>query len=674
MNRTVLVVVLSLIFGHAEFSYSQNLNAPSAISSQELLQASTKAWFSIPDAQRLDEKFMETQLGKLAQDEKLAPFMEALKEQFRAWLNEKNVRLGLNVRDVQDVRSGEICIAGILPNQAVGNKKQNLSRGSHGLVLLVDVSQNLTEAEDLLAKLGMDLTDRGASKVPYDDVNGAKVTKWKFPKRSRLKNHRYAYHTITNGWLLSSDNESIFREIVRRLVNIDNVKKGETLAAQPAFQAVMRQVKVDESKPEVRWYVNPFGYIQLAQAIARDEQELNQTDSNDWAGVLQKIGFDGFKAVGGTIRFATTHHEILHRTFVYRPVSPNNVKQKQVFEMFDFSNGKDSKLYPPAFVPETVSSFVRGTWNMQSALKNVGFAIDALTRSQGTFEETLESLKVEMNVDVSNVVGQFDNEIMVVTDTRLPIKEGSELMSVCIQLRPDAEPPYLSKSIGLSWPHQHRIEKFAGLDIIEIDDAIGEDDTELDVEDDPFLDPDEWGEEEEEEAEEPAFNLFEQRFCCVRDDFLFVTNNNDNLKKMLSSDAKHPLAKSADYIRVQESLEQMTDPAKICFRQFSRLDRALRPNYEMMRAGKMAASDTVLARFLNHMFDSRKKDPEDVRKQKIDGSTLPSNFERDVAPYFGPAGWVMENHEDGWLFTGVLLEREEIASQVFKKDETIQRK
>ena len=680
MNRLVLLALIGLLTSHANQLFAQNLNAPSAITSQELLQGSTKAWLSIPDAQKLDEKFLETQLGKMSQDEKFAPFMKGVKKQFMDWLNEKNVRLGLDVSELNGVRSGEICVAGILPNQNPG-KDARLGRGSHGLVLLADVSQNLEEAEKLLAKVSDELIERGATKEPYDDVNGAQVAKWKFPKKSRVhEKHRYAYHTITNGWMLSSDNESIFREIVRRLVNIDNVQKSETLAAQKAFQKVMEKIEVtDSDEPQIYWYVNPFGYIQLAQAIAREEQEFRQTNSDDWARILQKIGFDGFKAIGGSIRFATKQHEMLSRTYVYKPAVKNDVKQKRVFDMFDLVNEGQKDLNPPSFVPETVSSYLSGTWNMQKALKNVGFAIDTFTKTEGTFDDTIASLKVEMGVDVVDVISKFDNQIMVVGDSEMPVAEDSERMLICVSLNGDHE--YVTENVIKSWPHQNKQEMYEGHKIVEIVDAIADGD-DLDLgdfepdEDDPFRDPsesDDFGEDEE-EVVESGFSLFQERFCSTNEDFMFVANNGDYMKKVLRGASENPLSESTDYIRVMESLNQMADSKKISFRQFSRLDRTIRPNYVMLRAGKMVGSSTILARLLNHIFESNKKSPDAVRKQRLDGSTLPTDFENDVAPYFGPGGWVLEAGDDGWLITGVMLEREELAGQVVKKEELTERK
>jgi hypothetical protein len=523
------------------------------------------------------------------------------------------------------------------------------------------------EAHKLLDKLGEDLIERGATREKYGEVHGAKVTKWKFRKRSELKNNRYAYHTITAGWLLSSDNENIFRDIVRRLVNIDNIKKGETLSARPAFQSVMKQVKMASVEPEVFWFVDPFGYLQLAQAIEREEQEFHQRDSDDWARILRENGFDGFKGVGGFLALATGEHEALHRTFVYKPVVDSiDKKQKRVFGLFDFQNKDQKDLTPPGFIPCDVAAFFSASWDIQRAFKNAGHAIDTLSKQEGSFDKALETTRIEMKVDVPDVISKFDNQILIVSDTSLPIQVDSERIAIIVPLNGEHE--YVYKNIKKSWPHQHREFELAGRKVVEIDDSIGAEELDID-EDDIWSDPEFNGEdeEEEEEADEPTFSLFAKRFCTTTKEYLFIANNQEFLEKLLLAECEQTLTDAGDYQRVTESLEAIVEQERISFRQFERIDRVIRTNYEMMRAGKMAASNTVLARILNHIFMTQNENTDKVREQQIDASQLPSDFENEIAPYLGPAGWVMETTKDGWLITGCLLEKQEL--QVVKKED-----
>ncbi len=664
----VVFVALTSAVLLAQQADAQRLNASSSVSTQDLLPVSTKAWLSIPDANRLDEKFLETQLGRLSKDEAFAPFIESLKKQCRNWLSEKNLRLGLDFDGLQDIRSGEICVAGILPTEAA-DQDNELGRSAHGMVLLVDVSQHLDEARDLLDRLSDELTERGATREEYGEVHGAIVTKWKFPKQSRLKKNRYAYQTITGGWLLSSDNETIFRDIVRRLVNIDNVKKGETLSARPAFRNVMDQVHLDSINPEVRWFVDPFGYLQLAQAIEREEQEFRQRNSDDWARILRENGFDGFKGIGGFVALSTGKHEILHRTFVYKPVVDTiDKKQKRVFGLFDFENKHQKVLTPPGFVPEDVAAYFSASWDIQRAFKNVGHAVDTFAKEEGSFEKALETTRIEMDVDVSEVISKFDDQIFVISDVSLPVQVDSEQIAIVVPLKGDHD--YVYENIKKSWPHQHREFELAGHKIVEIDDSIGAEELDFD-EDDIWSDPEFNGEEEvvEEEADEPTFSLFAKRFCATTEDYLFIANNQEFLSKLLARAEKRGLSNAADYQRVATSLDEIVEAERVSFRQFERIDRVIRTNYEMLRDGKMAASNTVLARILNQVFISQDENSDKVRQQQIDASQLPSDFENQVAPYLGPAGWVMETTKDGWLVTGCLLEKQEVENQVVKKED-----
>jgi hypothetical protein len=315
-----------------------------------------------------------------------------------------------------------------------------------------------------------------------------------------------------------------------------------------------------------------------------------------------------------------------------------------------------------------VAAYFSASWDIQRAFKNVGHAVDTFAKEEGSFEKALETTRIEMNVDVSDVISKFDDQIYVITDTSLPIQEDSEQIAIVVPLKSDHE--YVYENIKKSWPHQHREFELAGHRIVEIDDSIGAEELEID-EDDIWSDPEFNGEEEvvEEEVDEPTFSLFAKRFCATTSEHLLVCNNLEFMEKLLSDEAKPGLRDAADYQRVSASLDEMVELERVSFRQFERIDRVIRTNYEMMREGKMAASNTVLARILNHVFMSQNENTDKVRQQQIDASQLPSDFDKQVAPYLGPSGWVMETTNDGWLITGCLLERQELENQVVKKED-----
>jgi hypothetical protein len=116
------------------------------------------------------------------------------------------------------------------------------------------------------------------------------------------------------------------------------------------------------------------------------------------------------------------------------------------------------------------------------------------------------------------------------------------------------------------------------------------------------------------------------------------------------------LASSADYQQVLDTLGRVA-PAEHCGLHFGRLDEEMRPTFELIRQGKMPESKTMFGKFLNNLLTTEKqRDAGELRRQRIDGSTLPS-FE-SVRRYFGPHGRVTRSETDGWVITGAVLNKE----------------
>ena len=120
-----------------------------------------------------------------------------------------------------------------------------------------------------------------------------------------------------------------------------------------------------------------------------------------------------------------------------------------------------------------------------------------------------------------------------------------------------------------------------------------------------------------------------------------------------------------DYSRVKEALAELSTPEKISLRHFGRVDNTVRANYEMLRQGKMAQSKTAMARILNHVMTPEENLEDQIpRDQKVDGSKLPEDFDKHVAPYLGPMGWVIETDTEGWRLTGIMLKKKPLSEVV----------
>ena len=182
------------------------------IPSEFILPANTRGWISIPDSDALKAAIESTQFGQMMEDPQVKPFVDDLAKQFRAWLDKENIRFGMTVEDIEEVKTGEICLAGVLSEQNGGTD----SLSNHAVVLLVDVSESREKAEELLVKVGEELRDREAT---HEEItgNGVSADKWSLKKPRGLRKNQYAYHAIVGKWLLACDNESVFRDVVQRI-------------------------------------------------------------------------------------------------------------------------------------------------------------------------------------------------------------------------------------------------------------------------------------------------------------------------------------------------------------------------------------------------------------------------------------------------------------------------
>jgi hypothetical protein len=463
--------------------------------------------------------------------------------------------------------------------------------------------------------------------------------------------------------MLVSNNEAVFRDVFRRLTNPTKIQAVETLAAQTAFTAVMKQTKLGEHDAQVRWFVDPFGYMELAQKI-RDDEAVSKVARNDFAKNLAKAGFDAFRGIGGRVGLMAGEHELLHRTFIYARKS-NEKNAQKVFDLFDFNVNQSQPLDVPRWVPKDASSLIMGNWNTQKALSSVGHFVDA-QNSPGFFKRMLNDLKLEPNLqfDVEGVVQQFGNQFFAAAVTERPITNSSERVIIGCKL--SGKQKFVFDNLSRANPDA-RVIKLGGMDVIEVDstrepedgDEIPDFDIEIELED-------ELEDDLEEEEEEVRFQLFEKRYILVIEDHILICNDKNYLRKILGK-RKSVLGEAADFQLVKSALAKLTDDKKIAWRQFGRLDLTLETNYEMMRRNEMASSQTMLARVINRIFakqaeakarqEGKDVDKEAIRKQELDGATLPANFAEAIAPYLGPTGGVLEIEDGGWRMTGVMLKK-----------------
>jgi hypothetical protein len=136
---------------------------------------------------------------------------------------------------------------------------------------------------------------------------------------------------------------------------------------------------------------------------------------------------------------------------------------------------------------------------------------------------------------------------------------------------------------------------------------------------------------------------------------LFVATHYDFLTKILAANAeRQQLGQSVEYHLVRTELEALAGEKPVCAQTFSRTEEEYRSVYELIRAGRMPESESLLGKLLNAALGEGKEGV--PRAPRINGSKLP-DYEA-VRRYFGPAGLWVTSEPNGWFLTGFTLSKE----------------
>ncbi|MFV2065625.1 MAG: hypothetical protein ACC645_01495 [Pirellulales bacterium] len=611
--------------------------------SESLLPNTTKGYISVADVNRLIDQFNATQIGQLVQDPAMAPFVKDVRRQLREKFLKTQDRLGIDLDDLEDVATGEASAALLrLEDGALAAS-----------VILADVTGHEKQAEALLAKIDRQFREDGATKKVHD-AHGGRLTVYTFPKRGDRRAEQGVFF-LHEGMLGATDNRTVAEAILGRFSG----DASDSLAKHPGYRGVMDRCRKDagESVPEIRWFIEPFGFVDAVRAA---DPAYARKRGKDIAKILASEGFDAIQGVGGYVSFLVDdRYELIHRTAVFAPpVEKKNGgegKYRQAARMLDFPNG--GTLEPASWIPREVALYASFNWKIKQAFDAAETLADALIGQQGAFQDILDGIREDQvgpQIDLrTELVGHLGSRLTVITDYELPITPQSERWLCAVESTNETE---LKRTIERTMdtdPNAIRHE-YHGHVVWE----ITEEDTdlpELSIES-PALSPLATGAPDvaaEGKGDGEEQSLPSSAVAVVYGHLLVASHFDFLVKVLVEAETRETLSASADYQLVAADTAKV-GPREICFRVFSRTDDAYRPTYELIRAGRMPEAESLLGKFLNSVLAD--EDEEVLRQPQIDGSKLP-DFEM-VRRYLGPGGMTAHSEQNGWFAVGFMLNKE----------------
>jgi hypothetical protein len=622
----------------------------------------------------------------MIKDPVMKPFVEDLQRQFKAKLSKTGARIGISWEDLEGVSGGEACVAFVQPwdaaeaqktieatvqravskaqsagkdeqevafireaTRAVAQEEQKqLRQAKCALAMLVDVTDHVQAAEELLQKVRKELVSKGATQST-ETLAGVEMVVLTIPVDKEKDITRKTYYVIQQDLLVATDDEEVAEGILTRM----NAEATDSLSQLASYQATSSHCAeaFADQPPHVEWFVEPFGLVEVLRAYAGGRKKRG----TDVLKVLTNQGFTAIQGIGGGIALATGEHEVLQHTFIYAPPveraddDPNTDKYDLAARMLDFPNS--TNIAPEGWIPRNLATYLSFNWKMQDAFWYAETLVNEFAGDE-VFEDVLKSIETDPNGPQINIekelIDHLGERATLVADCQLPITPKSERILLALEVtNPEVVMRTINKAME-SDPEARKLEHEGHV----IWEMISDDEVEVEA---VQIDGPGFGFEfEEEEPIEEDQPFRPNAAVTVAHGRMFVASHVDYIVDMLDRPADaDTLQSDGEYQVVSTTLEEL-GAGNDAFRFFTRTDEATRATYELLRQGRMPESESLFGKALNYIFEPEEEG--EMREQYLDGSKLPEY--QVVRRYLGPGGFFIRSEENGWSISGVLLTKE----------------
>ena len=607
-----------------QVAISQEL--PKAI---DLLPASTQAFTALPKSSEFIKNWRETQLGQLADDERMKDFWSNQQEELRRRLAAAGWQLSLKIEDLENLCSGQAAL-GLISRPEVTEKPFSLA-------LIVDVADRAEELEKFFQRVGIDMeSQKGVLKKI--DANGVEVKHYSIPKLSADGRARDSYFAVSKNQLLISDDLRSIQELIEAQSN----PREDSLAKSELYTKIQQRIVRDEHTTEIEYFVKPLGLGNLLRSISAQKGKKQV----DLLKLLEDQGFGSILAAAGSVQLAKEDLDMHHQGFVLREEElPESV------QILDFPNQK--ALVPPPWISAGSASVMGFSWNFTEAFPKLRGIVDAYI-GDAQFDEILEQIKNDPQgpqIDIrKEILPHIGQEFYTVTEIIEPITPDSKRSLICIKLNDPENKLYgvlnrYSKSepgSSIEDVGDYRIWKFSN------------DEEEEEVIE--FNNPGNKNANEEDDEEKPLLNKWG---VCIVDGYFVFASNPESLVQVIENAKNQAIhgdfEKLSSVQSVRAMQEKLLSAEGQSFSEIDLADRSAEMQYELFRQGILPQSRSLMAIIAERILKTDKSKP-----QEFQGSKLPP-YEQ-VKHFFTPRGFVVRSEKDGWGIDAFILGKKPVAN------------
>ncbi len=615
MVRNTFILVLSLVMSTRLLAVE---DLPRAV---DMFPAETQAFVWMPSSKSFLDNWAETELGKLAADERLKEFWISQQEEISNRFSNAGWQLSLKFDDLPEICSGQAAMGWIA--------RPSIAAKPYSLGLIVDVAGRDSQVTAFLDRIQGEMDSKKATTESIA-VDGLSVKHYVLPKLANDTKIRDSYYVLSQGQLLAADD----LETIKDLLKAQSGVQTGALSQSNIYKNVQSKIERDDHPSEIEYFVQPIGFGKLLRSVS-GKQAKSQVDILK---LLEGQGFDRILCAAGSVQLNKPDLDMHHQGFILREEElPTSV------QILDFPN--QEQLVPPSWISVNSAGVLGFSWNFSDAFPKFKGIVDAYIGDE-QFDEILDGIKRDPNgpqIDIKQeLLPYIGTEFFAISEIVEPITPESKRSLICIKLKdPDnklsgvlnryskSEPGASTEDIG-----EYRIWKFSNEEeeeeIIEFNQVPGQ------------------GKEEEEE-EKPLLNEWA---VSIVDGYFVFASNPETLTKVIANAQNKDIQGEFERLEAVQAVRAMQKKLVhgngFSFSEVDLADRSFEMQYELFRQGILPQSRSLLALVLERILKTDKS-----KAQELQGNKLPP-FDQ-VKQFFTPTGMVIRTEKDGWGIDGFIL-------------------
>lgn len=382
---------------------------------ERVLPDSTIFFFKVADANAFRQSFRQSQYGQLWNDPGLKELRDDISEKLKSSSNTLKEKIGVTIKELIDLPQGTVSVA------AVNRDDPKLPVA---LAIIADAGKNSASMTEVLTRSGKQAEAAGA-KVSTEAFQGFQLHIVEPPKDKEKDEDKPQTPRPPLVWTNAG---SVFFigtsvEVVKDLAANAEGRSTGSLATNESFART--QTKVGASNAQLLWFLDINKLVKLA---ARASSKGVEAQAQQVEFLVQELGVNGLKSVGGSLSLNAGAYDSLTKTFFLAPAPVQGLLK--IFSL------PAVNLRPESWVPATVASYQTLSWDLDNAYNAIN---DLVNKFQPGMLNVLEQQLVGPDGGQplsfqKDLFGPLGDRITMISDFKKPIKEDSQRMVLAIAL------------------------------------------------------------------------------------------------------------------------------------------------------------------------------------------------------------------------------------------------